>query len=187
MDTKEADTDAGSTTVSDNNNMVYDQIFISQGVFYEFGDAQASLDSNIGIVDFDNELPYSDLDFHTIKDLVSDHRPIYAKFRYDLGDDDGLGTGIDSNIRPSEIKLGNSYPNPFNPVTTIEYSLPEDTHVTLSVYNLKGQTVQVLRDEYHKAGKYSLKWNARGFSSGLYFYSLKANEFTETRKMLLVK
>ena len=61
-------------------------------MFYEFGDAQASLDSNIGIIDFDNDEPYLSSGFETIKDLVSDHRPIYSKFRYDLEDDDGITT-----------------------------------------------------------------------------------------------
>ncbi len=121
-----------------------------------------------------------------IKNRVSEHRPIYAKFRYDLGDDDGFSTVINS-ISPMEFKLLNNYPNPFNPVTTIEYYLPQKGSVTLTIFNVSGQAVNVLKDEIQTAGNYSIMWNATDMPSGLYFCTLKANGFTETRKMVLVK
>ena len=89
--------------------------------------------------------------------------------------------------RPVEyISLGN-YPNPFNPSTTIKYTLPQDSQVTLSIYNISGQRVSVLIDKIQPAGNYTATWDASVMPSGLYFCNLKADGFTETRKMLLVK
>ena len=79
------------------------------------------------------------------------------------------------------------YPNPFNPSTIIEYSLPENGHVTMTVYNVSCQVVVVLKDEYQQAGNYSIIWNASDKPSGLYFCTLKANGISETRKMVVVK
>jgi len=75
---------------SNDNNMIYDQIIISAGAFNEFGANPASLGDNIGIVDFDNAAPFTTMQFNRIKDVISDHRPIYARFRCNLSDDDGL-------------------------------------------------------------------------------------------------
>ncbi len=78
-------------------------------------------------------------------------------------------------------------PNPFNPSTAIEYSLPKDTHVTLTVYNITGQVVTVLKDGLLNAGSYSVIWDAKGMPSGIYLYKLKADDFIMTKKMLLLK
>ncbi|MFC1692732.1 T9SS type A sorting domain-containing protein [Candidatus Latescibacterota bacterium] len=94
---------------------------------------------------------------------------------------------IEENTLPDGFMLSQNYPNPFNPATTIEYSIPHDTHVTLTIYNLSGQVVNVMKDEYQQAGKHSVTWDASDMPSGLYFYTLKANGISETRKMLLVK
>ncbi|MFC1693738.1 T9SS type A sorting domain-containing protein [Candidatus Latescibacterota bacterium] len=88
---------------------------------------------------------------------------------------------------PLDFKLYENYPNPFNPVTTILYSLPQDGHMTLTIYNISGQLVRVLKDEFQSAGKHSITWNAADMPSGLYFSTLKVNGITETRKMMLVK
>ncbi len=92
-----------------------------------------------------------------------------------------------NNLNQGEFCLNTPYPNPFNPTTTIKYSIPEESHVTIAIYNVSGQVVSVLKDEYQQAGNHSIIWNATGVSSGLYFSTLKANGFTETRKMVLVK
>jgi len=93
-----------------------------------------------------------------------------------------------NTLNPLVFHLSPNYPNPFNPATTIEYSIPLDGHVTLAIYNASGQTVGVLKDDdYQTAGYYSITWNAANMPSGLYFCTLKANGFTETRKMALVK
>ena len=96
--------------------------------------------------------------------------------------------GVDEIARlPSEHALSEAYPNPFNPTTTIEYSLPMSGEVSLKVYNLLGQEVANLVSGEIEAGYYSARWNASDVSSGIYFYRLRSGDFVRTRKMLLLK
>jgi poly-gamma-glutamate capsule biosynthesis protein CapA/YwtB (metallophosphatase superfamily) len=89
---------------------------------------------------------------------------------------------------PDKFVLCQNYPNPFNPRTVIEFSLPEDMdNVALTIYDILGQKVTQLVNGTLKAGKYQYQWNAVGLSSGVYFYQLKAGDFFETMKMLLIK
>lgn len=98
---------------------------------------------------------------------------------------------------PESYALKQNYPNPFNPTTNIEFSLPVASNVQLSIYNILGQRVASLIDEYKTAGNHSVIWNANdsnGFkiSSGIYFYKLKASgtdgkKFQEIKKMVLLK
>ena len=88
--------------------------------------------------------------------------------------------------------LGNNYPNPFNPETTISYQLPENSEVELAVYNLKGQKVKQLVSDQLSAGQYSVVWNGKddngkSVSSGIYFYKMKTDNFEKTKKMILMK
>ncbi|MFC1692733.1 T9SS type A sorting domain-containing protein [Candidatus Latescibacterota bacterium] len=92
-----------------------------------------------------------------------------------------------SSQNPIKFALSQNYPNPFNPKTTIAYSLPHDTHVTISICNVSGQLVRVLKDDYQEAGNHSVIWNASDMPTGLYFCTLNANGLTETRKMVLLK
>ena len=78
-------------------------------------------------------------------------------------------------------------PNPFNPVTEIQFALPEVASVKLSVYNLLGQEVAVLVDRNLDAGYHSAQWDASDFASGIYMYRLQAGDFVDTRKMILIK
>jgi hypothetical protein len=93
---------------------------------------------------------------------------------------------IDINI-PVEFSLSQNYPNPFNPSTTIEYQIPFDGFVTLTIYNTIGQEVSTLVNENQPAGKYSVNFSAEILPSGLYFYTLRSGGFSETGKMLLLK
>lgn len=98
-------------------------------------------------------------------------------------------TGINDteSHSPMQFILYENYPNPFNPRTTNEYSIPQDSHVILTIYNVSGQRISVLKDALQTAGNYSVTWNATGVPSGLYFCTLKAGGFTETRKMVVVR
>ena len=96
------------------------------------------------------------------------------------------------SLVPTEYSLSQNYPNPFNPETEIQYGLPKDCQVRLDVYNLLGQRVITLVDEHQEAGYWSLSWDARDtdgreVSSGIYFYTLKAETFVATKRMVLVK
>ncbi|MFH1372277.1 MAG: PQQ-binding-like beta-propeller repeat protein [bacterium] len=93
---------------------------------------------------------------------------------------------------PQDFELHQNYPNPFNPVTQIEYSLPIRSHVKLVVHNLLGQTVRTLVNEPRQAGTHTATWNGTDehghpVSSGVYLYRLKADNFTTSKKMLLLK
>jgi hypothetical protein len=88
---------------------------------------------------------------------------------------------------PGKFNLFQNYPNPFNPTTRINYELQITNFVELSVYNTIGQKVAILVKEHQQAGYHQVEWDATGFSSGVYFYHLRAGEVHEVRKMLLLK
>ncbi len=99
-------------------------------------------------------------------------------------------TNIDpSNVSPVLVKLIllQNYPNPFNPETTIEYTLPEHSHVTLTIYNLLGQRIAALINKNQEAGHHTVRWNANNQPSGMYFYKLEAGNFVQMRKMILLR
>ena len=88
---------------------------------------------------------------------------------------------------PASTSLSQSYPNPFNASTSICFSLARDSDVSLKVYDLTARLIETLFDGYQEAGEHVVNWDASEVSSGLYFYKLTAANFTETRRMMLVK
>jgi hypothetical protein len=93
---------------------------------------------------------------------------------------------------PKSFALLPNYPNPFNPETYIEYALPSDCQVTFAIYNILGQKVRTLINEHQSAGIKSVRWDGKDdsgnqVSAGVYFYSIKADNFTQTKKMILLK
>ena len=100
---------------------------------------------------------------------------------------------VDVNT-PLTFSLAQNYPNPFNPVTTIRYSIPnvtlsgvEGSRVQLKIYDVLGNEVATLENEYKSAGTYEVEFNAAKYTSGVYFYRLQAGSFVETKKMILLK
>jgi len=91
------------------------------------------------------------------------------------------------NDLPKDFTLSQNYPNPFNPNTIISYSLPSSSNIKLLVYNTLGQLVNTLESGYKSAGNYSLNFNASDLSSGIYFYKLEAGQFSQVKKMILLK
>ncbi len=91
------------------------------------------------------------------------------------------------NEIPPTFSLSQNFPQPFNPITTIQFTLPHESHVTLKVYNLLGQEVQTLVNDTRTAGIYSVDFNAGKLSSGVYFYRLQAGGFVQTKKMIIVR
>jgi hypothetical protein len=113
-----------------------------------------------------------------------------------VGDSSVVNLGLDvesalsvstQNETVEEYSLSQNYPNPFNPVTEISYTLPKPGFVTLKVYDLLGKEVATLVNEVKKVGKYSVNFNGESLSSGMYIYKLESNEFTMTKKMMLIK
>lgn len=103
-------------------------------------------------------------------------------------------TGLEdqsSLLSPNSFNLAQNYPNPFNPSTTIKFSLPENSMVTIKVYNIVGEEVATLLSEERDRGVHSVNFNvssaAGGLSSGVYFYKIQAGSYTSTKKMLLMK
>jgi hypothetical protein len=88
---------------------------------------------------------------------------------------------------PATFQLMQNYPNPFNPSTVISWQLPVSSHVSIKVYDILGNEVATLVDEFKEAGNHSVKFNASGLSSGIYFYKLQAEAFSQTKKLLLMK
>ena len=88
---------------------------------------------------------------------------------------------------PMDFSVSQNYPNPFNPSTMINYTIPKVSNVTLSVYNTLGQKVAELVNEEQSAGNYIVNFNASNLSSGIYFYTVKADNFVSTKKMILIK
>jgi len=116
----------------------------------------------------------------------------------------GLGNGIDFvklsrdnlssvdgytdlALNAAEFTLHQNYPNPFNSSTTIQFSLSSSSEVTLTIYSLLGQTIQTLISEAMPAGVHQVEWNVQGLASGVYFYQLEGDDFTQTRKMVVMK
>jgi hypothetical protein len=91
------------------------------------------------------------------------------------------------NPTPTEFALQQNFPNPYNPATTITYSLPIKAQVELVIYNALGESITRLVNEEKEAGKYSVKFDATNLPSGIYFYKLQAGSFVETKKMVLMK
>ncbi len=89
--------------------------------------------------------------------------------------------------RPAEFKLNQNYPNPFNPSTNLSFVIGHSSSVTLKVYDVPGNLVEILVNEARPAGNYTVNFNAEGLSSGIYYYTLKAGNFVSTRKMILIK
>jgi hypothetical protein len=88
---------------------------------------------------------------------------------------------------PCRFTLEQNFPNPFNPSTTIRFALPKSGHVELKVYNTLGQVVATLVNEEKVAGTYAAEWNVGSVASGVYYYRLQAGEFTQTKKLILLR
>ncbi len=118
---------------------------------------------------------------------------------YDEGESDVIeesftyeGAGASSNVPILATELFGNYPNPFNPCTTISFSLHEASDVIIDVYTITGQHVKTLLNEHLEADNYNIIWNGndnegRGVSSGVYFYKMQAARYTGTKKMILMK
>ena len=122
--------------------------------------------------------------------------PNYFNFEAQIGCDNWpyweetyqLVVGVENEITfPTEFALEQNYPNPFNPSTTISWQLPVGSQQTLKIYDVLGNEIATLIDEYKPAGRYEIEFTASSLPSGVYFYQMRAGDFIETKKMLLLK
>jgi hypothetical protein len=129
----------------------------------------------------------------TVKFLAGNQLSFIAKnnmtgltnpYKYDGTDPTGVR---ETQVVPTEFSLMHNYPNPFNPTTIISYSIPSNSHVRLTVYDILGRQVAVLVDEVEVAGVYKVNFNGQNYASGVYFYRLEAGSHTATQKMMMLK
>ena len=122
-----------------------------------------------------------------------DESPVEGKYFYRLKQIDFDGSFEYSNVIEVitnmilDFALEQNFPNPFNPTTKLSWQSPISSHQTLIIYDVLGNEVTTLVDEFRQAGKYELNFDASGLSSGIYFYKLSAGKFVETKKMILIK
>jgi hypothetical protein len=93
---------------------------------------------------------------------------------------------ISSSV-PNEYKLYQNYPNPFNPMTNIKYQISKAGFVILKIYDILGRQISTLINEKQTPGSYNVTFDATSLSSGVYFYKLQTDNFTDTKKMVIIK
>ncbi|MGH7492733.1 MAG: T9SS type A sorting domain-containing protein, partial [bacterium] len=92
-----------------------------------------------------------------------------------------------TSIIPAAYTLDQNYPNPFNPSTQIRYGLPKAGHISLKIYDLTGREIATLVDQFQSAGAFTVTFDGKGLTTGVYFYRLRSESYSEVRRMLFVK
>ncbi|MEI6053360.1 MAG: T9SS type A sorting domain-containing protein, partial [Opitutaceae bacterium] len=110
----------------------------------------------------------------------------YGTLIYSFADGSGTAVAERANV-PKEFALRQNYPNPFNPSTTIRYSLARQSHVELTVFDMLGREVSTLVSAEQSAGEYHVQVDGSTIPSGVYIYTMKAGDFRESKKFLLLK
>jgi glucuronoarabinoxylan endo-1,4-beta-xylanase len=100
---------------------------------------------------------------------------------------DKRGAEENQRIKPTTFALEQNHPNPFNPTTVVNYQVPEQSHVTIKVYDILGKEIAELVNTRKEAGFYSLNFDASNLSSGTYIYRMEAGKYIESRKMIVLK
>ncbi len=128
-------------------------------------------------------------DYFFMDELNASYGTIYYRLKqidndgkFEYSDEISVNLGV-----PSVFSLSQNYPNPFNPSTKISYTVPVDSKVSLKVYDILGNLVETLVDEQKEAGYYEVNFNGSALSSGIYFYTISADNFNQTKKMTLLK
>ena len=105
----------------------------------------------------------------------------------DMGAYEYCGELSAESVAPLSYQIQPAYPNPFNPVTSIAYSLPQNGNIELIVYNIQGREIETLINDFQTSGYYSINWNATSYPSGVYLIRMESGDFTQTQKVVLVK
>jgi hypothetical protein len=174
-----------------NFNLLKSGTFIANGAAMITASASGWSQFNIDFNYFTSDIPDTCI-LQILIDGPSANGKDYHVGSYFLLDDvslSGTATSVnDKNIIPAKFSLEQNYPNPFNPSTKIQYNLPENSFVSLKVYNTIGKEVVNLVNNVIPAGIHEVLFDASGLNSGVYFYTLKAGaNFVQTKKMILIK
>ena len=90
-------------------------------------------------------------------------------------------------LTPEEFTLSNAYPNPFNPSTRIDFSVPTESLISIGIYDITGRNIQTLVNDNYQSGYHSVSWDASTYSSGVYFVKMVAGNYVESQKLMLIK
>ncbi|MBT8381309.1 MAG: T9SS type A sorting domain-containing protein, partial [Ignavibacteria bacterium] len=172
---------------NDNDN---DLVMVNQNsvtIFLNNGDGTFETQGDYSVGDVSNSVFAADLDGDTDIDLaVSNRNSNDISVLMNITIVSGIDNPFETPI-PEHFSLSQNYPNPFNPVTTIKYQISEISFATIKVYDVLGNEIEILVNEEKQTGTYELTWYAEKLPSGVYFYRLKAGDFFETKKMILLK
>ncbi|MCF8396156.1 MAG: T9SS type A sorting domain-containing protein, partial [Melioribacteraceae bacterium] len=151
-----------------------------KGVFYSTDSAETWIELNDG---FERRV-------NVYQPVIMDGYLYAGTFRdgvWKRSTDNILSVEVNGSVIPVDYNLKQNYPNPFNPTTTIEFSIPERSVIKLMIYNSIGQEIESIINEEIPAGNYKFNWDASQYSSGVYFYKLVSNNYSITKKALLLK
>ncbi len=166
-----------------NCDSVPDMIYNENGII---GKKWASADGESDVIlytieDWGHKWPRQDEPGIVATDVMWDFLKVHKRsINTDVKEKDMLSVAMN-------FKVYQNYPNPFNPFTTIKYKIDRSDHITLTIYNLAGQKIEILVNEFQTAGEHEIIWQPKGLSSGLYLLQIQAQEISETRKLILQK
>ena len=138
---------------------------VSDGVVFDFRSPTTTILTNPGLVETS----------------VTDVNTAYINLITDIDDDN------DGGAIPESYSLGQNYPNPFNPSTTIPFEMNITGNTKITIYNILGQEVAIALNSFLPAGKHTIQFDANSMSSGIYFYKLEVNDFTEMKRFVLIR
>ncbi|MBN2281537.1 MAG: T9SS type A sorting domain-containing protein [Candidatus Marinimicrobia bacterium] len=174
------------TTESELNNLGFN-IYKSTKETGDFVKINEALIQGAGNSTVQNKYTYIDAEvisgmkyFYQIEDVAQDGKT-------EKHDIISIMVGEEKLDKVSEFQLSNAYPNPFNPATTIEFDIPKESLVELTIYDLQGNILETLVNENKTVGHYKVNWNAENYPSGIYLYHLKAAHYSSIKKCILVK
>ena len=126
------------------------------------------------------------MDYINGDDLDDGYSIVDTSFNY-IVEVVGGTAGIGEDKLPSEYQLSQNYPNPFNPETTIDFRIDADSHINISIFDINGNLVQELVNEWKASGSHQVKFSGHSIPSGIYFYKMTTKGFTDIRKMTLIQ
>jgi hypothetical protein len=124
---------------------------------------------------------------YTDKNLIGGSKFLYRLKQVDNDGQFEYSDAVEVEVIPNKFELSQNYPNPFNPATKIRYQLPNESKVVIKIYNILGSEVMELVNEQKQAGIYEVEFNAESLASGTYIYKISADNFVQTKKMILLK
>ncbi len=173
-----------------------DSIFSLKWMYRKSENATVGQEFKFGVGAFDNEAGFGNNHYENIDDsqtkdtiasqLGSINPTLYPQWDFDL-QRPKTSTSVEGEEVPMSYELRQNYPNPFNPATTIQFDLPVQSDVTLKVFNALGQEVATVVTGVQSAGTHRVTFDASNLATGIYFYQIKAGEFTSLKKMVLIK